>query len=203
MHLRMPTDRAGLPVMWLRHTDGKMRRDGVRAALLKRPCAVAERGRLHGASGLMTIAAHRVMAWIRAACRKRERKREWLRSERRHDRLRRQDKRRKVRAVGRAGRAFKISDLANIADHPAQLAIWSNPSSLLNFRHPVSLRCQKKTIFASGPAASARRAHREPNRSWRRRSRLHRKPAASHAAARGGGVPSDAAARRALPPQSS
>jgi len=86
MHLRMPTDRAGLPVMWLRHADGKMRRDGVRAALLQRVCVVAERGRLHGAPGLVSIAAHRVMAWIREACRKRERKREWLRRERRHDR---------------------------------------------------------------------------------------------------------------------
>ncbi|MCK1479004.1 hypothetical protein IVB27_30715 [Bradyrhizobium sp. 197] len=63
VHLRMPTDRAGLPVMWLRHADGKMRRDGIF-------CAVAERGRLHGASGLVTIAAHHVMAWIRETCRK-------------------------------------------------------------------------------------------------------------------------------------
>ncbi|MGY3690519.1 hypothetical protein ACVIGA_000599 [Bradyrhizobium sp. USDA 3240] len=93
VHLRMPTDRAGLPVMWLRHADGKMRRDGVRAALLQRSLAVDERGRLHGASGLMTIAALRVMAWIKQACRRKERKREWLRSERRDARLRRRDKR--------------------------------------------------------------------------------------------------------------
>ena len=45
-------DHAGLPVMWLRHTDGKMRRDGVRAALLQRFCAVDERARVHGAPGL-------------------------------------------------------------------------------------------------------------------------------------------------------
>lgn len=93
IHLRMPTDRAGLPVMWLRLTDGKMRRDGVRAALLQRHCAADERGRLHGPSGLMTIAAHRVMAWRRASCRKRERKREWLRRDRPHDRLRRRETR--------------------------------------------------------------------------------------------------------------
>lgn len=89
MHLRMPTDRAGLPVMWLRHADGKMRRDGVHAALLQRFCAAAERGKLHSASALMTIAAHRVMKWINQACRSKERKRECLRSGRRHDRLRR------------------------------------------------------------------------------------------------------------------
>lgn len=114
MHLRMPTDRAGLPVMWLRHTDGKMRRDGVRAALLQRNCAVAERGRLHGASGLASLAAHRVMAWIREACRKRERKREWLRSDRRHDRLRRQDKSRKVRPVGCERKCMDFNDRLNI-----------------------------------------------------------------------------------------
>ena len=89
VHLRMPTDRAGLPVMWLRHADGKMRRDGVRAALLQRSLAVDEPGRLHGASGLMTMPAHRVMAWIKEACRRKERKREWLTSERRDARLRR------------------------------------------------------------------------------------------------------------------
>ena len=48
-------DHAGLPVMWLRHTDGKMRRDGVRAALLQRFCAVDERARVHGAPGLSLV----------------------------------------------------------------------------------------------------------------------------------------------------
>jgi len=48
-------DHAGLPVMWLRHTDGKMRRDGVRAALLQRNLAVAERARVHGAPGLSLV----------------------------------------------------------------------------------------------------------------------------------------------------
>jgi hypothetical protein len=41
--------------MWLRHTDGKMRRDGVRAALLQRFCAVDERARVHGAPGLSLV----------------------------------------------------------------------------------------------------------------------------------------------------
>lgn len=41
-----------MPVMWLRPTDGKMRRDGLRAALLQRNDAVDERGNLHGAPGL-------------------------------------------------------------------------------------------------------------------------------------------------------
>jgi hypothetical protein len=41
--------------MWLRHTDGKMRRDGVRAASLQRFCAVDERARVHGAPGLSLV----------------------------------------------------------------------------------------------------------------------------------------------------
>jgi hypothetical protein len=45
--------------MWLRHTDGKMRRDGVRAALLQRFCAVDERARVHGAPGLSSPATLR------------------------------------------------------------------------------------------------------------------------------------------------
>jgi hypothetical protein len=45
-------DHARVPVMWLRRSDGKLRRDGSRAALLQPDHAVDERGRLHGASGL-------------------------------------------------------------------------------------------------------------------------------------------------------
>ncbi|WP_315703054.1 MULTISPECIES: hypothetical protein [unclassified Bradyrhizobium] len=52
-------DHAGLPVMWFRQTDGKMRRDGVRAALLQRNYAVDERGNLHGAPGLSRSATLR------------------------------------------------------------------------------------------------------------------------------------------------
>ena len=48
-------DHAAVPVMWLRHTDGKMRRDGLRAALLQRFCAVDERARVHGAPGLSLV----------------------------------------------------------------------------------------------------------------------------------------------------
>ena len=52
-------DHAAVPVMWLRHTDGKMRRDGLRAALLQRFCAVDERARVHGAPGLSLVATLR------------------------------------------------------------------------------------------------------------------------------------------------
>lgn len=87
-HVTCKLDHAGLPVMWLRHADGKLRRDGIRAALLQRTYVVAERGRVHGAPGLAVVVAQRVPAWRRGPCRKRERKREWLRSERQHDRMR-------------------------------------------------------------------------------------------------------------------
>jgi hypothetical protein len=70
----------------------KLRRDGFPAALLQRTCAVDERGRVHGAPGLAVVVAHRVQARRRGPCRKRERKREWVRSSRRDGRLRGQDK---------------------------------------------------------------------------------------------------------------
>lgn len=114
-HVTCNVDHAGLPVMWLRHADGKMRRDGVRAALLQRDYAVDERGRVHGAPGLVAVVAQRVQAWRRGPCRKRERKREWVRSERRHDRLRGQDKSRKVRPVGCARKRIDFNDQLNIA----------------------------------------------------------------------------------------
>ena len=50
--LTVRLDHAGVPVMWLRPTDGKMRRDGFRAALLQRNYAADERARAHGAPGL-------------------------------------------------------------------------------------------------------------------------------------------------------
>jgi hypothetical protein len=93
-------DHARVPVMWLRRADGKLRRDGSRAALLQPDNAVAERGRLHGASGLAVVEPPRVLARIRGPCRNRERNGEWLRERSLVDRLRRQDKSRKVRPVG-------------------------------------------------------------------------------------------------------
>ena len=93
-------DHARVPVMRLRRADGKLRRDGSRAALLQPDNAVAERGRLHGASGLAVVEPPRVLARIRGPCRNRERNGEWLRERSLVDRLRRQDKSRKVRPVG-------------------------------------------------------------------------------------------------------
>jgi hypothetical protein len=102
MHLTCKQDHAGVPVMWLRHADGKLRRDGFPAALLQRICAVDERGRVHGAPGLAAIVTHRVQAWRRGPCRKRERKREWVRWRRMLDRLRGQDKANWRSRIGRS-----------------------------------------------------------------------------------------------------
>src|SRR5579871_1791064 len=74
-----PSDHARVPVMLLRHSDGKMRRDGSRAALLQPDHPVDERGRLHGAPGLAVVDEPRVLARIRGPCRNQERNGEWMR----------------------------------------------------------------------------------------------------------------------------
>ena len=53
-------DRAALPVMMLRQSDGKARHDGSSAANKQRNYAVAERGRQRGASELNARAQNRV-----------------------------------------------------------------------------------------------------------------------------------------------
>jgi hypothetical protein len=85
-------DHARVPVMLLRHSDGKMRRDGSNAASMQPNTAVAERGRLHGAPGLAVVEEPRVLARIRGPFRNQERNGQWVRERRLVDRLRRQDK---------------------------------------------------------------------------------------------------------------
>jgi hypothetical protein len=122
-HFTCKVDHAGVPVMWLRHSHGKMRRDGLPAAVMQHVCPVDERGELHGASGLAVVEERRVLARIRGPCRRRERKREWVRASRRRDRLERQDKARKVRAVGRG------EDESNFKLHPNIASKGDNLSS--------------------------------------------------------------------------
>lgn len=85
-------DHARVPVMLLRHSDGKMRRDGSNAASRQPNIPVDERGRLHGAPGLRCIEEPRGLARIRGPCRNQERNGEWVRERRLVGRLRRQDK---------------------------------------------------------------------------------------------------------------
>jgi len=66
-HRMVRSNRVGLPVIVLRHSDGKMRRGGSWAASRQRQCPVDERGRLHGAPGLaVVVAAHQLR--IRGPC---------------------------------------------------------------------------------------------------------------------------------------
>jgi hypothetical protein len=53
---------------------------------------------------------------------------------------RRQDKARKVRAVGWEEEGNNFNHAPNIADYRAHLAMFGNALSPLNFQHPVSLR---------------------------------------------------------------
>jgi hypothetical protein len=120
-------DHARVPVMWLRRSDGKLRRDGSRAALLQRHYPVDERGRLHGASGLAVVDEPRVLARIRGPCRNQERNGEWLRQRRMLDRLRWQDKSRKVRPVGRMEDGSDFNHAANIATNSRNLSFFAKP----------------------------------------------------------------------------
>lgn len=121
MHFKCTLDHVRLPVMWLRRSDGKLRRDGSCAASWQPDSPVDERGRLHGAPGLCCGVEHRVLARIRGPCRNQERNGEWLRWRRLLDRLRRQDKSRKVRPVGRVRRCSNASSAANIASNGLNL----------------------------------------------------------------------------------
>jgi len=60
--LAVSLDNARLPVMMLRHSDGKVRRDGSRTATRQPDPPVAERGGLHGAPGLSAVVERRIAA---------------------------------------------------------------------------------------------------------------------------------------------
>ena len=129
-------DRARVPVMLRRHSDGKMHRDGSSAASLQPDHPVDERGRLHGAPGLAVIVEHGVAARIRGPCRNQERNGKWLRERRLADRLRRQDKSRKVRPVGwvKDECDFKLpSNIASNAGNVPFPAMLSEHSSFDTF----------------------------------------------------------------------
>ena len=86
-------DRARLPVTLLRQTDGKLRHDGSSAAFVQPKHPVAERGRLHGASeldlGILDRDAENRFVYYRTL----EKERRCQKDHRKHNRLRRQDKR--------------------------------------------------------------------------------------------------------------
>ncbi|NPU13058.1 hypothetical protein HL666_20000 [Bradyrhizobium sp. 83002] len=153
-------DRVKLPVTWLRQTDGKLRRDGYAAAIVQRRHAVAERGKLHGALGLLAVKELQ----IEARCRRvfddedgehrwrKRRRRSWQRR-RTSDRLKRQDKRsspderqaidmacvQPCRSVG--GRAAIELFASKVKDHFGTDRAVANPSERLgSFRAKGRIR---------------------------------------------------------------
>ena len=91
-HLAVSLDHARLPVMMLRQSDGKMRRDGSSPARPQPSQPVGERGGLHGAPQLFAVVAWRIATKGRMAFSDKEERRRWRsRSESSH-RLGRQDK---------------------------------------------------------------------------------------------------------------
>src|ERR1700680_4778591 len=72
----VPPDRVRLPVMWLRHADGNMRRGGYPAAQIHPIDAVDLHGRLAGAPGLAVVDEH-VLTRIRRPCRSEGERRQW------------------------------------------------------------------------------------------------------------------------------
>src|SRR5690349_8576576 len=105
-------DRVGLPVMWLRHAYGKMRRDGSICSKSAANYPVAERGGLHGAPELDCVVTWRARACIRGPCRSKAEKRTWLQCRSHLDRLGRQDKSRSLR-LGRTGE--ECSDIRQLS----------------------------------------------------------------------------------------
>lgn len=119
-HFGCTMDHARMPVTWLGQSNGKMRPDGLHAALLQR---------LHGEPGLAARVKGRVPAHIRGPCRNKERKREWVGGSQLHDRLGLQDKSRKVRAVGLLRCSFNIKMPANLAKTQQDLRLTSSRRS--------------------------------------------------------------------------
>lgn len=83
----------GRAVTMLRHSDGKVRHDGSSAAFMQPVDPVAERGRLHGASGLDARMRNRGIEHRMVHYRRVDEERRWKESHGKYDRLRRQDKR--------------------------------------------------------------------------------------------------------------
>ena len=126
-------DRAGLPVTTFRQSDGKVRHDGSRAANKQRCYAVAERGRLHGASELDARVRDRGLEHRIVYYRSLEEERRWRESRGKYDRLRRQDKRQHIVlwAVGCFCWTFRC--LPHIA--VPWCNVWSKIKRLMLFRN--------------------------------------------------------------------
>ena len=144
--------------MVLRHSVGKMRRDSSCAASLQPDHPVDERGKTAGAPGLAVGVEHRVLARIRGRCRSRGDAGQWVRERRRFDRLRGQDKSRKVQPVGRLENARDFKHAANIAEIRHTLRFLQCRCSCSAFNTLWLMREPQRRFFAFVQAAFARRA---------------------------------------------
>ena len=129
--LAVPSDHARLPVMMLRQSDGKMRRDGSSAARPQPTQPVDERGGLHGAPELSSVGEQRTAAKRTRTLRAIEERRRWRRRSDLSPRLGRQDKKPHIAAwtVGCFASAF--SDFLHIVDrrHDVRVFIFANDFS--------------------------------------------------------------------------
>ena len=114
--LAVPSDHARLPVMMLRHADGKVRRDGSSAARPQPSPPVAERGGLHGAPELSAVGEQRTAAKERRTFSAIEERRRWRRRPDSSHRLGRQDK---SADCGRAHVVGGIKVFGNLSHHHA------------------------------------------------------------------------------------
>jgi hypothetical protein len=161
-HVGCAVDHGQMPVMWLRHSDGKMRRDGSHAALLQRHHAVDERGGLHNAHGLAANVERRVPARIRGPCRTTGDNRQWVTPDRKPDRLGRQDKSRKVRPVGWGSKPQQLNQSRTPCEDATQLAIFLIEPFLLRIWQPIAAAMAKPAnLFARDVPLYARCAQRD------------------------------------------
>lgn len=108
MQLDCKLDDAGPPVMRPGRSGRKMRRGGLRAALLQRHHPVDDCETLHGPSGMAGVEEPEAVAHIRAPCRSTRDVRRWVRWCDSEASRRWQGKSRKVRPVGRGRNQQKI-----------------------------------------------------------------------------------------------
>ena len=160
-HLAVSLDHARLPVMMLRQSDGKMRRDGSSPARPQPSQPVGERGGLHGAPQLFAVVAWRIATKGRMAFSDKEERRRWRsRSESSH-RLGRQDKARFL-APGTSFLSVCLHVACSSAhEGPARCGCGSGNDSLFEFNDPsaVAARCSvmrlRQSKFVSARARQA------------------------------------------------
>ena len=104
------SDRARVPVMMPRESDGKMRHGGSKAARTQHQHPVDERGRVHGVPELSAKADKRVAGKLSVVLKTGKEKRRWGTRRANQPRLRGQDKSRKVLG-GRMGRKSRNNNV--------------------------------------------------------------------------------------------